>query len=165
MGPRTENASLTLGKRIARARERVGLTQLDLSKAMSLSPATVSRWERDAGEPTIGQLLDLARRFGVALEWLASGQTQLDLPSAGHSTGAETVPATFALFLTTPIGRLAVDHGLMSILQQLRTHRPPTVALYSALTVALVGAESEPESNSPTPTPTPSTNRREPRTG
>lgn len=149
MGTGTKSAPLTLGKRIARARERVTLTQLDLSQAMDVSVATVSRWERDTGEPTVGQLLDLSRRLGVSIDWLASGQTRLEPLGSEHSTSGETVPAAFAQFLTTPIGRLAVDHGLMLTLQRLQTPRPPTVALYKALTVALVGADQDPDDTTP----------------
>ena len=51
---------MTLGERIREARQREGLTQLELANAISSSPNLVSSWERDKSEPSLRNLLHLS---------------------------------------------------------------------------------------------------------
>lgn len=41
----------SVGTRIARARQRRGLTQVQLAEALNVSPSTVANWERGAAYP------------------------------------------------------------------------------------------------------------------
>ena len=51
---------MTLGARIREARQREGLTQLELARQISSDPNLVSRWERDQSEPSLRNLLHLS---------------------------------------------------------------------------------------------------------
>jgi DNA-binding XRE family transcriptional regulator len=50
--------------RLQSARRRLGLTQLDLATRLSLSPTTISRWERGRARPRMRHLDQLARILG-----------------------------------------------------------------------------------------------------
>ncbi|MDR2688056.1 MAG: helix-turn-helix domain-containing protein [Oscillospiraceae bacterium] len=61
---------LSIGKNIRRLRGDAGLTQEELAQALSISPQSVSKWERGDGYPDITALPGLARFFGVTLDEL-----------------------------------------------------------------------------------------------
>ena len=61
---------LSIGKNIRRLRGDAGLTQEELAQALSISPQSVSKWERGEGYPDITALPGLARFFGVTLDEL-----------------------------------------------------------------------------------------------
>lgn len=63
-----------LGKRIALARERAGLSQTALSAAFDLTRSAVSQWESELTEPTTENLRGIAIRTGVDFDWLATGR-------------------------------------------------------------------------------------------
>jgi transcriptional regulator with XRE-family HTH domain len=63
----------SIGKRIARARERAGLTQTQLATALETHATSVSKWERDESEPKITSLEAVATALDVSFEWLALG--------------------------------------------------------------------------------------------
>ncbi|MCB1439915.1 MAG: helix-turn-helix domain-containing protein [Nitratireductor sp.] len=63
----------TLGSRIVRAREAVGLTTMDLSKRIGVKKQTMEAWERDRSEPRANQAMNLAGILGVTPTWLLSG--------------------------------------------------------------------------------------------
>jgi len=68
---------LSIGKNIRRLRGDAGLTQEELAQALSISPQSVSKWERGEGYPDITALPGLARFFGVTLDELM-GMDELD---------------------------------------------------------------------------------------
>lgn len=63
----------TIGRRIAQARLRKGLTQERLARALDASAQTVSRWERDAFAPDENYLPKLATLLGVTPAWIEYG--------------------------------------------------------------------------------------------
>lgn len=63
--------NLTGGQRLSLARRTAGIDQGDLATTLEVSRATVSRWERDQGEPTLSQAVTIAQATGWPLEWLA----------------------------------------------------------------------------------------------
>lgn len=55
------------GRRLARERRRLGLTQADLAERLGLSsPETVSRYERGEREPRLSTILELAEALGIS---------------------------------------------------------------------------------------------------
>jgi transcriptional regulator with XRE-family HTH domain len=63
-----------LGKRIAAARERAGLSQTKLGKAFGLTRSAVSQWESENTEPTPANLRAIAVQCDVDYDWLATAR-------------------------------------------------------------------------------------------
>lgn len=62
-----------IGALIRRLRQERGLTQRELAAALSLSPKTVSKWERGAGCPDVSLLEALSETLQVNIPALLSG--------------------------------------------------------------------------------------------
>jgi transcriptional regulator with XRE-family HTH domain len=68
---------LTIGKRIARAREHKGLTQPQLAAAVIGNPdrfATISKWENDHSVPGGTEIAAIAQALEVSTDWLLLGK-------------------------------------------------------------------------------------------
>mgnify|MGYP001793684065 CR=1 FL=1 len=63
----------TFGDRMAAARERAGLSQVQLAKQMGVKHSTVRNWEEDLSEPRANKLQMMAGVLGVSLSWLLTG--------------------------------------------------------------------------------------------
>lgn len=63
----------TLGGRIWRARDALGLSLADLAARLGLPEETVSDWERDHTEPRTNALFRLAGVLSVSPSWLIAG--------------------------------------------------------------------------------------------
>ena len=50
------------------ARKIVGMTQIDLAKAVNVSESTVINWEKGRSEPTVGQALQIAEAVNRPLD-------------------------------------------------------------------------------------------------
>lgn len=72
--------------RLRLARERKGLNQIELSKALGVSPGLAGQWERGIKEPSLAKLKDLARELEVTVGWLLGMDEQ-----AAHSAAAAEV--------------------------------------------------------------------------
>ena len=66
------NASL-LGKKIARLRKKLGMTQSELAQKLHVSDKAVSKWENGGGYPEISMLPSLSDIFGVSTDYLLKG--------------------------------------------------------------------------------------------
>lgn len=78
----------TLGERMWKARKDRGLEQSDVAKAVGVSRALVSRWERDQSEPGIHQLRKFATELSVDWSWLTdnrSNSCELEWAGSGPS--------------------------------------------------------------------------------
>lgn len=62
----------TLGERMWKARKDKGLEQTEVAKALGVSRALVSRWERDLSDPGARKLREFAGLTDVTTEWLMS---------------------------------------------------------------------------------------------
>ena len=65
---------MTLGERIAAARNRAGLTQLQLAQKLGLQLFQVADWERGAAEPSLEQMAALCRVLDVTSDYLLLGK-------------------------------------------------------------------------------------------
>ncbi len=63
-----------LGERIYKNRERLGLSQLELSDLLDVSRQSISKWETDAAVPELSKLVKMAEVFGVTLDELVLGR-------------------------------------------------------------------------------------------
>ena len=68
-----QDASDTIGGRIARAREAAGLSVAQAARRLGVKTATWQGWENDRAEPRSNRLLMVAGSFGVSPTWLLSG--------------------------------------------------------------------------------------------
>lgn len=65
---------MTIGERIAKCRKEKNLSQEYIAEQLEVSRQAVSKWETNQTEPDTGNLIKLARLFGVSVEYLASGE-------------------------------------------------------------------------------------------
>lgn len=65
---------MTLGERIAAARNRAGLTQLQLAQKLGLPLFQVADWERGGAEPSLEQMAALCRVLDVTSDYLLLGK-------------------------------------------------------------------------------------------
>ena len=65
---------MTIGERISKCRKEKNLSQEYVAEMLEISRQAVSKWENDLTEPDTGNLIKLARLFGVSVEYLASGE-------------------------------------------------------------------------------------------
>ncbi|MBE6032678.1 MAG: helix-turn-helix transcriptional regulator [Clostridiales bacterium] len=64
----------TIGAFIAALRKANGMTQRDLAERLNVSDKTVSRWERDEGNPDLSMIPVIAEIFDVTCDELLRGQ-------------------------------------------------------------------------------------------
>lgn len=126
--PRTPEKPITgLGERLKKLRESRGKTQPQMAHDLKLAPGTVSRWEREVGEPQAGQLKMLAKYFDVSLDYLLFGEEPQS--PAVHS------PQLHEFLTMTAAGRYAREHKLVGVL--LNLPQPASVDLYRQVTIAI----------------------------
>lgn len=62
------------GVTIAKLRRAAGMTQAQLGERLNISGKTVSRWESGLGFPEVMQFPELAKLFGVTVDYLMTGE-------------------------------------------------------------------------------------------
>ncbi len=67
-----ENQSI--GKKIAELRKTKGWTQLELAEKLNVSDKAVSKWEKDKGIPSVEIFPNLAKLFGVSIDYIMIGE-------------------------------------------------------------------------------------------
>ena len=65
---------MSIGINIAAARDAAGITQAELAAAIGVTSQAVSNWELDKDIPKTENLLPLARRLGVTVDWILAGE-------------------------------------------------------------------------------------------
>ena len=65
---------MTIGERIAKCRKEKNLSQEYIAELLDVSRQAVSKWETNQTEPDTSNLIELARIFGVSVEYLANGE-------------------------------------------------------------------------------------------
>ena len=73
---------VALGKRIYSLRVAKGMTQEQLAQVLNISPAAISKWERDLATPSIELLWALANFFGCSIDELV-GRTSAQIEAVG----------------------------------------------------------------------------------
>ena len=67
----------TLGIRLREARERKELLQREVAEKIGCHTMTVSKYERDAQDPSSKNLADLAKLYDVSVDWLLTGHEDI----------------------------------------------------------------------------------------
>ena len=65
-----------MGNKIARRRKDLGMTQVSLADALSVTRQTVSRWEAGTVLPDIDKIGDIARILGVSCDYLLKDEIE-----------------------------------------------------------------------------------------
>lgn len=68
---------MNLSERITERRKQCGLSQEGLAQKLGVSRQAVSKWETGDAEPENGNLLLLAQTLGVSVDWLLSGEADI----------------------------------------------------------------------------------------
>ena len=61
---------LMIGSRIAEMRHKLGWSQLRLAKAVNVSTKSIKNWESELSEPSLKNVVQLARVFSVTTDYL-----------------------------------------------------------------------------------------------
>ncbi len=61
---------MTMGRRIAEERKKLGLSQEALGEKMGVSRQAISKWEADGAVPEIDKFIALSRLYDVSVGWL-----------------------------------------------------------------------------------------------
>ena len=84
---------MTLNEKIAYARKKSGLSQVDLADIMEVSRQSVSKWETGEANPEINKLSKLAEVLNVSVDWLLSEDNSvLSDESCNNTLGKEVSP-------------------------------------------------------------------------
>ena len=70
----------TIAKNLAQLRKGAKLTQQQLAEKLNYSDKAISKWERAEAVPDAFVLSDLARLFGVSVDWLLSEHEEEEVP-------------------------------------------------------------------------------------
>ena len=81
---------LTFGERLRRARERKGLTQVDVYRAIGLNNKSLSRYENGATAPDPDTLRDLIRLYDVSADYVLGLSDEMG--SVAAPAGSSLVP-------------------------------------------------------------------------
>lgn len=67
-----------IGNRIKLAREKAGMTQITLAEKISISKQIISDYEHANAFPSIKSATDICRTLSVSLNWLLTGDANMD---------------------------------------------------------------------------------------
>ncbi|MBP0616699.1 helix-turn-helix domain-containing protein [Jiella mangrovi] len=79
------------GKRLAKAREKAGLTASDLARETNVSPTAVWNWEKNGSVPRDDKIPAIAKAVGVSVEFLRTGRPPENLSPPPRTRRAKTV--------------------------------------------------------------------------
>ncbi len=81
----------TLGERICKARDAIGLSTAQLARRMGIKTATLQGWESDRSEPRSNKLVLLAGVLNVSPTWLLVGRGTAPLSDASAPEELESL--------------------------------------------------------------------------
>ena len=67
---------MTLGEKLKDIRKRFGLSQEQLAEIMHVSRQAITKWETDKGMPDVVNLQELAKVFGVTVDYFLNAEGQ-----------------------------------------------------------------------------------------
>lgn len=68
---------MTLGEKLKSIRKRFGLSQEQLAEIMNVSRQAITKWESDGGIPDVSNLQELAKVFGITVDYLLNDNNEL----------------------------------------------------------------------------------------
>lgn len=77
-----------IGRKIQRAREETGLTQVDLAQSLGITQAALSNYELGKRRLYLHQIEDIARVLQKSLDYFIPGPEKDNRPDADATSGA-----------------------------------------------------------------------------
>lgn len=68
---------MALGEKLKELRKRFGLSQEQLADIINVSRQAITKWETDGGIPDISNLRELAKVFGITVDYLLNDDKEL----------------------------------------------------------------------------------------
>ncbi len=68
---------MTLGQKLKEIRKRFGMSQEQLAEILNVSRQAITKWENDGGLPDISNLQEIAKTFGITVDYLLDDENQL----------------------------------------------------------------------------------------
>lgn len=103
---------MTTGEKIAALRREHKLSQEALGEKLGLSRQAVSKWEADQAVPTMDNLMELSRLFGVPVDTLLRPDAPFPAPPAEkNSTDAPAAPETSHKGVSPSYGKILAIGG------------------------------------------------------
>ena len=123
-----------VGRRLRELRERLGLDQIDLGAVMDYGQSMISQIESGDKAPSAASLIEVAKEYGVSMQWLFGLTDEMTPSSEGGTTmkgkdddaseesserhadlTAEQVQANRDLIMSEPMLALRVRGGNLTI--------------------------------------------------
>ncbi|OUO22424.1 helix-turn-helix transcriptional regulator [Collinsella sp. An307] len=105
---------MELAKRIREHRERLGMSQADLAKAVFVTRNTISNWETNRTYPDVQSLLILSNLFGVSIDSLVKEDSRKMQDAL--AAGAKKMARLGVVMMAFGLARLVwVIMGIVSI--------------------------------------------------
>lgn len=68
---------MSIGEKLKEGRKKAGLSQEQLTEKLCVSRQAITKWEADRGIPDIENLKNIARLFGVSIDYLLNSGSKL----------------------------------------------------------------------------------------
>lgn len=68
---------MTLGQKLKEIRKRFGMSQEQLAEILNVSRQAITKWENDGGLPDVSNLQEIAKTFGITVDYLSDDENQL----------------------------------------------------------------------------------------
>jgi transcriptional regulator with XRE-family HTH domain len=94
---------MSLGERVRKRRQELGLTQKELAQALRVTPQHISVVEQDKRVPSLSSLANLAQELGVTIDYLVTGRESILSNSAAAVKADSRLPLQSKRALVTLI--------------------------------------------------------------
>gem|GEM_PF-1268618 len=115
----TENRTVAMGGKIYSLRMAKGLTQEQLAAILCISPAAISKWERNLANPNIEMLVALADFFDCSIDELVGRETKLERAGKYDRNHLRMVETAQELLALSEISR---KEGLLAMEREVKQH-------------------------------------------
>ena len=78
-----EDVRALVARNLTQCRKAAGLTQLQVAEKLNYSDKAISKWERGEGLPDLLVLCELARLYGVTLDYFVHEHARPPRPAGG----------------------------------------------------------------------------------
>ena len=102
-------------ERLIELRKRSGLSQEELAIKLLTTRQAVSKWERGESMPSTENLIELARFYGVSMDYIAGKRHSPDSSSAPPKKRGFWLDEIYTLFITLVYLILGVVWGLWHV--------------------------------------------------
>lgn len=100
----------SIGERISELRKKYSYSQEYVADRVNVSRQAVSKWERDLAAPDTYNLIALAELFGVTVEYLAVGKTDVEVESV------QLQPSPNGVSTQRLVGSVLLGTGLIALI-------------------------------------------------